>query len=206
VLVLSPEDLLLHLCLHTSFDHKFLLGLRACWDILETLQHHRSDIDWEQVERRAREWGVGKYVYLTLHVAKELVGAAVSVEALASLKPRGFHPRLIRWAIAEILASRTAAVSVSPRLAQMSETTRVREKASLLVKSAFPSPKAMGRMYPGPGDSKWVYFYYPVRWRDLLMRYRRSAWQLVRRDEEVMALVERERERTALMDWLKSVE
>jgi len=29
-LVLSPEDLILHLCLHTSFTHKFRVGLRRC--------------------------------------------------------------------------------------------------------------------------------------------------------------------------------
>ena len=128
------------------------------------------------------------------------------VEVLAPLKPNGFHPRLIAWANAEIFAGHTAPAPVSPRLAEMWGARRLREKASLLMKSAFPSPKAMGRMYPAARDSKWIYLYYPVRWRDLLLQYRRSGWQLIRRNEEAMVLVQQEHERAALMEWLKSVE
>jgi len=206
VLVLCPEDLLLHLCLHTAFDHRFLLGLRACWDIFEIIQHHGPDIDWKQVQDRAREWGIAKYVHLTLQLAKELLGAAVPVQALAALKPNGFQPRLIAWASAEIFAEQTPTIPVSPRLAEMWGARGIREKALLLMKSAFPSPRAMGRMYPAAGDSKWVYLYYPLRWRDLLLQYRGSGWQLIRRNEEAMSLIEREHERAALMDWLKSVD
>jgi hypothetical protein len=206
VLALAPEDLLLHLCLHTAFNHQFLLGLRSCWDILETIRHHGNDIDWEQVQRRARQWGVAKYAYLTLRLAKELLGAGVPASTLTALRPDGFDPRLYAWASAEILAGRTAAVSVSPRFAQMWGTMRAREKAALLVRSAFPSPSAMGRMYAAGGGPHWVYLYYPVRWRDLLRQYGRSAWQRVRRDEAAVALVQRAHERAALMDWLKVVE
>ena len=35
--VLSPEDLVLHLCLHTSLGHKFSEGLRTCWDLSEVI-------------------------------------------------------------------------------------------------------------------------------------------------------------------------
>ncbi|PYN78472.1 MAG: hypothetical protein DMD96_21610 [Candidatus Rokuibacteriota bacterium] len=203
VLVLSPEDLLLHLCLHTAFHHQLVLGLRGCWDILETIRHCGRAIDWEQLQRRARRWGVEKYVCLTLHLAQQLLGADVPARALAALEPGGFEPRLIALARAEILG-RTSAVSVSARFAQMWGVSRIPEKASLLMKTVFPSKKALARMYPACRDARWPYRYYAARWRDLLRQYGPSAWQMARRDENVTALVRREHERAILMDWLKS--
>ena len=73
--MLSPEDLLLHLCLHASFTHRFRVGLRACWDILETVNHYGQAIDWDLVVRRAQAWGIGRYVYLTLRLVRDLLGA-----------------------------------------------------------------------------------------------------------------------------------
>ncbi|MCI5146342.1 MAG: hypothetical protein D3923_12645, partial [Candidatus Electrothrix sp. AR3] len=56
VLGLSPEDLLLHLCLHTSYRHLYKNGLRSFCDMRETIRYYRNEIDWEQVGLRAHEW------------------------------------------------------------------------------------------------------------------------------------------------------
>jgi hypothetical protein len=203
VLVLSPEDLLLHLCLHTAFHHQLALGLRGCWDILETIRRCGQDIDWEQVRRRTREWGVEKYVHLMLGLARDLLGAPVPAPVLAGLEPDGLEPRMIALARAEILGQ--TAASVSARFAQIWGAGRIHEKASLLARTVFPSKKSLGRRYPACRNPRWLYLYYPVRWRDLLRKYGRSAWRMARRDHKVMTLVQREHERAVLMDWLKSV-
>src|SRR5207253_1648910 len=137
-LVLSVEDLLLHLCLHAAFDHQFFLGFRACWDIRQTIQHHDSEIDWEQLQDRARQWGVSKYVYLTLHLAKDLLGAAVPPHAITALRPDGFDPRLMAWAKAELLTDRSAAVPVPPTLAQMRGDMRAPSGSSPLADRGPP--------------------------------------------------------------------
>ena len=204
-LVLSVEDLLLHLCLHAAFDHQFFLGFRACWDIRQTIQHHDSEIDWEQLLHRARQWGVSKYVYLTLHLAQDLLGAAVPTHAITSLRPDGFDPRLMAWAKAELLTDRSAAVPVPPTLAQMRGDMRIRAKLWLMMKSVLPSAKAMRRMYPACASSRLGYLYYPLRWVDLLWRYGWSACRLAARDRETMALAHREQERAAFLEWLKPV-
>ena len=78
VLALSPEDLLLHLCLHTAFRHLFgQSALRSLCDISETIRHYQDQIDWEQVRHRAHQWGIGNCLHLTLHLASKLLGAAV---------------------------------------------------------------------------------------------------------------------------------
>ncbi len=200
-LVLSPEDLILHLCLHASFDHEFDFGLRSLWDIAEVLRHYRDEIDWEQVTLRAGQWGVGKYVYLTLHLARELVGAAVPDGVMSSVCPDGFDPQVAAWGMAQIFAEGPIP-SMSPNLAQVWGLKRLREKAALLLRRVFPPLPVMARAYPAAAESKWIYFYYPVRWKYLLQQYGRPAWRLARRDEALTVLAERELQRTALRAWL----
>jgi hypothetical protein len=204
VLVLSAEDLLLHLSLHTSFHHQFVVGLRGCWDIVEAIRYYGEEIDWDVVRRRARQWGVGKFVYLTLRLAKESLGATVPAEVLADLEPGGFEPRLVALARKEILAG--ASRSISPAFARLWGTMRFSEKATLLARTVFPSPEVMGRTYPASRGSRRRYLYYPVRWKDLLFKYGRSVWRVVRRDQRAMSLVQRELDRAILLDWLKCVD
>ena len=49
VLVLCPEDLLLHLCTHLSFHHASFqfAGLRTFCDIRESIWHYNGQIEWE---------------------------------------------------------------------------------------------------------------------------------------------------------------
>ena len=204
VLVLSPEDLVLHLCLHTSFHHTFRIGLGPFCDISETIRHYRDEIEWEQIQRRVRQWGAGKFVYLTLYLARELLEASVPDGVLDTLKPDGFDLQVVVGAREQIFADKSDFPSLSKNFAQLWGPKRLQNKAILFLKSAFPSPKVMARMYPAPPDSARIYFYYPVRLKDLLLRYGRAAWRLLRRDEEMVVLAERENRKTALRDWLAS--
>lgn len=205
VKVLSPEDLLLHVCVHAAFQHQFELGLRACWDIRRITHCFDGRIDWQQLRLRARKWGVEKYVYLTLRVAAELVQAIIPSSVLIELEPVGFEPGLIALAKKEVLMSRAAAVSVSPRFAEIWGTGKLGKKAGVLMEAMFPSRRALRRMYPTSVKQKWVYVFYVLRWRDLLRKYARSFLSVLCRERRTMSLVRWEHERARLMDWLKSV-
>jgi Uncharacterised nucleotidyltransferase len=201
---LAPEDLLLHLCVHTSLTHQLELGLRACWDILEVARHFGEAIDWEHVRQRASEWRVEKYVYMTLRLAAELLGASIPDRVLTTLEPTGFKAELITMARREVLLGQ-AAPSVSPRFAEMCGRGRLRERAHLVCDTLLPSRTALRKLYPACVDRKWICIFYVLRWRDLLRKYGRALWRVVCRDEQVMSLVRWEHERARLMDWLKCV-
>src|SRR5207237_1984930 len=111
------------------------------------------------------------------------------------LRPKGFDPRVIAWAAAQVFADRGWTPS-SP-LAQLYGPMRLRERVALLLQSACPSPKAMARLYPAPHDSKRIYPYYPVRWWDLMRKYGRPARRLLRRDDAMTALAQRGDQDTA---------
>jgi len=203
---LCPEDLLLHLCLHVSMQHQFCLGLRPVCDIAATIGHYGDEIDWKQVRHRTCQWAVRKSVYLTLRLARDLVDAAVPEDLLDSLQPEGFDPQVIVWARAQIFADERPIPSPPSNLAQLCGPKGAREKGALFLQSVFPSPKVMAELYRASPDSKRIYLYYPVRWRDLLRRHGRSAWRFLRRDDVMMDLAERENQKTALSDWLASVQ
>jgi hypothetical protein len=59
-------------------------------------------------------------------------------------------------------------------------------------------------MYPAPSDSIRIYFYYPVRIKDLLLRHGRQVWRLLKGDEEMQDLAKRENDIAPLKDWLIS--
>ena len=72
VRVQSPEDLLLHLCLHNCKD-LFEKGLKLLCDLSAIIHHYEKEMDWDQVLLRSRQWGIEKFVYLALRLAVELL-------------------------------------------------------------------------------------------------------------------------------------
>jgi len=200
-LVLSPEDLLLHLCLHASFSHQFRVGLRACWDILEVVRHHRDAIDWDQCVRRAQQWRIGKYVYLTLRLVRELLAADIPAATIAALEPPGFPPEALTWARTCIFAPEIGA-AVSPSMARLWTSRRIKAKFGVLLKTLFPPRAAMTRIYGTSPGSRWIYGYYLLRWADLLARYGRHAWGLWRGDDRTRDQLRAVSERAALSEWL----
>ena len=201
-LVLSPEDLLLHLCLHASFDHQFRLGLRACWDILEAVRHHGGAIDWDELVRRAQRWGIGRYVYLTLRLVRELLAADIPLARIAALEPPGFAPEVLAWARTCVFTPESEAAPVSPSMAELWTSRRLLAKLTVLRHTLYPSRVALGRIYGTSPDSTKIHLYYPLRWADLLLRYGRHAWGLWRGDHDTHDELRMVSERAALRVWL----
>jgi hypothetical protein len=73
---LCPEDFLFHLCLHLSRSHRFEKGLLPLVD-LKLLLDSRSDWNWGSIGERSLRCGCATWMYLTLEVARDLVGATV---------------------------------------------------------------------------------------------------------------------------------
>ena len=71
---LSPEDLLLILCVHGSY-HGWI-ELKLVCDVAE-LVHRCPGLDWGQAVARARALGVARMLFLGLRLAHDLLGAAL---------------------------------------------------------------------------------------------------------------------------------
>ena len=101
----SPEDLLLHVCLHFtrnrlggSYRRRHTGGaLGQICDIARIVEHER--VDWSALAARARRHGLEARIFLGLFAARHL-GVPVSRDALLELEPPGFDPILGRRLVA----------------------------------------------------------------------------------------------------------
>lgn len=84
-LTLSPEDLILHLCLHFA-DDLFVERVKVLVDISETIRHYGNGLDWRSIIRKSNLFGVGSFVYCSFYLAREIMDAAIPAHVLRDLE------------------------------------------------------------------------------------------------------------------------
>lgn len=98
-LVLSPENLILHLCFHLS-NSCFVNGMRALVDISQSIRYYGRNLNWRLLIKRSKEFGVGSSVYHPLRLAEEMMDIEIPTYVLNSLKLdpklRPFEARLLK--------------------------------------------------------------------------------------------------------------
>jgi hypothetical protein len=181
-LSLSPEDLLLHLCLHVCYEDS-LSDLRGLVDITETTRRFTGQLDWEQLAACAREWGASRYVGLALHLARAILGADIPDKALELLVPGGIDPDMLQAARQSLLDQtgygRWLTFFDAARAATFAE------KARLSWRRVFLSRNEMAATYPKSRVGFFLPWYYGRRVVDLVDRYLTHTLrrrQLMRRD------------------------
>ena len=114
-LVLAPEDLILHLCVHISSHH--LLGpsgLLGLVDLRTCIRHYQRDLDWEALVARARLWQCTRPTALCLTLSRDLFWADLPEGVLSRLTPEGIAPEVTEWARSRILSAPHPVPDVSP--------------------------------------------------------------------------------------------
>ena len=199
VLALSPEDLLLHLSLHFCYQH-LLATLKSFCDIAEAIHRFRDETDWTQVAERAREWRASRYVSLTLHLVRGMLGAEVPDGVLERLVPGGVDRRILETARDSVLA-RTGYGQGVPFFDRRGAKSSG-DKAKLIWKRVFPSRGEMAVIYPASRESKHFWLYYALRLRDAVRAF---GFHTLRRGLPVLR--NRGQDRNVLLaNWLKSGE
>jgi Uncharacterised nucleotidyltransferase len=112
VRTLCAEDFLFHLCLHQSRWHRFEKGLLPLLD-LKLLLDSRPDWNWSGIAERSLRCGCATWMYLTLEVARDLVGAPIPDSFFQALSPPRDPLRLRRLVEEQIWSARSWR-SVSP--------------------------------------------------------------------------------------------
>ena len=125
-LMLSPEDLLLHLVLHLTLGSDFA---RVLWyaDIDAVVRRFAAELDWQRLEREAGRWRIRTLTGWTLGVA----ASSFDTPLPAGLLDRLGGGRLRRAAVTELIG-----VSRPPSLAGALGDTRVYPAQTLLMDRA----------------------------------------------------------------------
>jgi hypothetical protein len=142
--VLSPEDLLIHLCLHARL-HQFSQGLRPVCDLSAALHHYQSKLDWSKVIRRSNAWHAQRCVYVGLWLGKQLMRAPVPDCVLRALQPNGWEARWAALAVEIVLAGAELAPETAYALCLADPRLRWGRAASLSGKLRFLGRK----LFPG---------------------------------------------------------
>jgi hypothetical protein len=200
--LLSPEDLLLHLCMHAATQHLLRSGLRMTYDVAASLAYYQKEIDWDAFAIRAEQWNAGRATYLMLFLAKELFDAPMAVGFLEKLAPLDFDPRIMKVAKNLIFIDRKNFSSFSPQLAAMTKAKGTFARIRFIVNRLLPGPAEMASLYPVLPDSPKIILYYPVRMKDVLRKHLHSGLKLIRGESTTVDSARLTLARTEQENWL----
>lgn len=203
-LSLCPEDLLLHICFHATYQHQLRQGVRFLCDIAEIVRHYQAQLQWPALIARAQEWGWQRGVFLALFLAQRLLGAAI---------PNGVLHNLNTDELSLVDVEELQAILFPEQLPLLSETSArflalwssrsLYRRLQLIGASLFLPRPILARLYAVPAHSPKLYGYYVVRLRDLLLRYARKSWRTWCGAPAMAALLERQER---LNRWLAQPE
>ena len=91
--VLSPEDNLLQVCIHTA-KHSYVRapGMRLHMDVDRIVAH--AEIDWKLFLDKVKETHVKTSTYLSLYIPSVIFGTNIPKDVLEALKPKNKHKLL----------------------------------------------------------------------------------------------------------------
>ena len=222
--VLSPEDALLYLCLHTASHAResqgldlapFLLGLKPLCDIAATVRRYGGELDWTAVRERAVAWRTGRCVFLSLWLAQDLLGLELPASVLESLRPADFGNdwgelarKQIRLAGTEAPDADVLRSTFAPWMEwdKRRHTGERRGLFGVLLRAVVPSRDQVARRASGSGDAGApgrvsVYFFARTwRWSGRIARM--TAYAL-RHPRQTARYVRHIRNQMRLWNWLE---
>jgi hypothetical protein len=143
---LSPEDSLIHLCVHLAihaFHHP------PAYNDIDHLLRAEVPFPWERFLERVADFRVRTPAYFALSAARKLEGASIPDEILARLKPSFLRHKLVeaianpeRVAAGEIPFSRPRSYLLHLALAD-----RLRDVLGVLMWLLFPGPHWLAQRY-----------------------------------------------------------
>lgn len=197
---LAPEDLVLHLCAHTAYQHRFEFGMRSLCDLAMLVERHGDTLDWAAVVSRAEAWGWSRGVQLTLDLARDLLGAQVPLEVFR-LFGGDLDSQVRDAARAEVLGHEVRERRLALGVSSLANAGSVRGSLRHLFERVFLQPEELARrLGVAPVAGRWNVGLYARRAIKLV---RRDALDLVRllfrRDPQLVTKTDR---RDRLMSWL----
>jgi hypothetical protein len=201
VLVLSPEDLILHLCLHVSYNHHFSSRLGHIYDIFEALRYYKNEIDWRRLFTTANAWNARTFVYSALSLSRIMLGAEIPLDALKVFKPDNFEEQILDIVYEYILS--TSPLDLPSTFRDLLRRDGPLDRATYLLRGLFPPMATLRKLFSLPVDSRTAYLYYFVRPFDVLIRHGKSMLMMAFKSKEARFSVERERKKIFIERWVR---
>ncbi len=193
-LSLGVEDLILHLCLHTSYQHYLQLGLRGLLDIAMVLNKFQGKIDWQNLVQIVKSWGTERITALSLKLVETQLNVAIPLEVFESLLPEPIAPGILENARKVLLERVNYQERLTPDLVQMNANRDLFSKVKIGLQRVFIPRLAMARTYNVSPDSPRILGFYWVRLKYLVRNYGKTLLRLQRQEESTTPAFKKPRE------------
>ena len=174
------------------------------WDILETIEHYKGELDWQEVSERATQWRIRNTVSLTLMLLIEFFKVELPVIAIKNFNPNNISPKIKSWAIDQIFLDPEDFLDISPNFWTLWSQAPLKEKISRLIRLAFTSRRRISQYYYTPSESKRSYLSYIIRFKNHFPRYMRATFQMLAHDKKMITLAKRQNKNIAMTQWFLS--
>jgi len=203
VLAFCPEDLILHLCVHLAYQHHLSIGLRGLVDIIEVWNAFKDVIDWQKLIEISTAWGANRVVALTFTLIEDLFNITYP-EELLTICTEHIPTEILEKARNQVLLDQEVGNAITPDLAQLSSTKQPSGKIKLILSRVFLPKRVIARIYNADPTAITIYFYYFVRFRDLIRYYGKSVWGIIKHNSRTVEGVENMKAQANLQNWLVS--
>lgn len=196
---LSTEDLLLHLCIHTSYQHNFSFGLRPFCDITEVADKFQESINWDVLISRAWNYNWHKGTYLALNLSRKLTGATIPDYVFEELKPAEIPPEIPDYALAQVLTEKKLSATVPSSMVDLAGGKGIRHKIQVIFQNIFLPRENMAALYAVPEFSLKIYGYYIIRFFKIGAKYLPSLYRMPLGGRKFGSILQRKK---ALDQWM----
>ncbi|MBK6328475.1 MAG: nucleotidyltransferase family protein [Chloroflexi bacterium] len=148
---LCPEDMIIHLAVHTAVNHQFgMSALRSLVDMALTAQ--KRGVDWGEAAERAAAWRVGTAVSTVLELLDQLIGVDGMEEKLGGIRPSAVRRYLLRRLVTpeSVLAGRDVRHGWQRYALLLLLVDRPRDAARLLWRTVWPEAAWLAARYGEP--------------------------------------------------------
>ena len=203
-LALGVEDLILHLCLHLTYQHYLNLGLRGLMDIALVIHKFRAEIDWQKLVQIAQSWGAERVAALTLQLVETQLNVPIPAEVIPALVPEGIEPGLLENARRQLLERVWFEDHFTPDLVEMSAKKGFLAKVKIGLQRVFIPRLALARIYNVPPNSPKILGLYWVRLKYLIRSYGKTVVRLQRGEEGTEPARQKAEISKSLHEWMRS--
>lgn len=143
--------------------------------ITQKYSSYCSEVDWEQLQERAHEWGIAKYLYLSLYLCHEILGANVPEGIISAFTSEPSNKKIASEAIKRVLSIKAekSPFTDAPHLFydDFHPHNNPMRRMLFAFQRIFIPPEKLAAYHSLPANSKRIYLYYSIRFFSLPYRY-----------------------------------
>ena len=178
ILVMAPEDQVLHVIYHATFQHPFIGLLQLC-DVAELIKLKENELDWQVLVKTSRNGRIATAAYYFLSSSKKLLGAPIPDWVLKALTPNLLKRHLLNILLVKSgFLTKCPTHSVPSRyLLQILMLDKMINTLSLLWRAVFPPLEWLTVYYDRPRAKK-LYLFHLINLSTILLAGTRDILKL----------------------------